>query len=75
MATVYPELKDAISEIRYDIDEDGAVTVADALTVLKRVAFANNYYLSEKEEVDLDGDGFATVSDALKVLRKAVGLI
>lgn len=75
MATVYPELKEALNEIRYDLDEDGKVTVADALAVLQRVAFASNYYLNEKEEADLDGDGFATVSDALKVLRKAVGLV
>ena len=74
MATVFPEVKDAVNAIRYDVDEDGVVTVADALAVLRRVAFSGDYYLREKEAADLDGDGLATVSDALSVLRRAAKL-
>ncbi len=74
MATVFPELIEAVDELRYDVDRDGDVTVADALAVLRRVAFPKNYYSSEKEEADFDRDGSATVADALSVLRRAAGL-
>ncbi len=58
-----------------DLDEDGEITVADALAALRisvRLAEPQGYQL---QAADIDGDGVITVSDALLILRKAAGLI
>ena len=56
-----------------DVDDDGEITVADALAAL-RISVG----LAEPEgyqslSADLDGDGVITVSDALRILRRAAG--
>ncbi len=75
MATVFPELAESLTSPNWDMDDDGKITVADALIVLKTAAFASDYSPEEHKKADFDSDGFATVADALMVLRKAVGLI
>ena len=58
-----------------DIDGDGAITVADALAVL-RVAAKLAPPTPELIAVgDIDGDGVITVADALAILRVAAKLV
>lgn len=54
-----------------DVDNDGAVTVSDALKALRIAAGVDAY----AAEADVDGDGSVTVSDALQILRCAMGFI
>ena len=74
MATVYPELKDAVRRPEGDVDGDGEVTVTDALASLRMAIDPKEYYDSEKRLADMDGDGEATVSDTLRILRCAAKL-
>lgn len=53
-----------------DIDGDGAVTVADALVVL-RASLRLTALPPDFEIGDMDGDGVLTVSDSLRILIKA----
>ena len=58
-----------------DMDGNGAITVSDALAVLRIAA----HLVAETPEAlrigDMDGDGTITVSDALRVLRIAARLV
>ena len=57
-----------------DLDDDGEITVADALAALRisvGIAEPQGY---QSMSADLDGDGAITVSDALRILRVAAGL-
>ena len=74
MATVLPELKAYVPDVRGDFDGDGELTVTDALSALRMSVYPNEYYSAEKRKVDVDDDGTATVSDALFILRAAAGL-
>ena len=74
MATVYPELKDAVRRPEGDVDGDGEVTVTDALASLRMAIDPKEYYDSEKRLADIDGDGEATVSDTLRIMRRAAKL-
>ena len=57
-----------------DMDGDGAVTVADALAVLRIAAKLSPETPEALATGDMDGDGAITVSDALRVLRVAAKL-
>ena len=59
-----------------DIDEDGTVTVADALAAL-RVAAKLTQFDNAKQwcAANCDGDIMITVADALAILRKAAKLV
>ena len=57
-----------------DVDCDGEVTVADALSVLRVAARLAPETPEVLRIADMDGDGFITVSDALRVLRIAAKL-
>ena len=74
MATVYPELKEAVRRPEGDVDGDGEVTVTDALAALRMALDPKEYYDHEKRLADMDGDGEATVSDTLRIMRRAAGL-
>ena len=74
MATVYPELKDAVRRPEGDVDGDGEVGVTDALAAMRMALSPEDYYASEKRAADMDGDGEPTVSDALRILRRSAGL-
>ena len=54
-----------------DVDNDGAVTVSDALKALRIAAGVDAY----AAEADVGGDGSVTVADALQILRCAMGFI
>jgi hypothetical protein len=58
-----------------DLDGDGSVTAAEALTVA-RYAIGTNTDLTPAQilAADMDGDGFLTIADALAIMRVAVGL-
>ena len=59
-----------------DIDEDGEVTVADALAALRMsVGLYEGVTAKRWFAADSDGDGDITVSDALRILRRAAGLM
>ncbi len=64
----------AAQQIKGDVDGDGEITVADALSVL-RVAARLAPSTPEMLAVgDIDGDGAITVADALSILRVAAKL-
>ncbi|MBR5769878.1 MAG: hypothetical protein IKX98_07215, partial [Clostridia bacterium] len=59
---------------RFDMNNDGKITVSDALMALRiaaRLAVADTLDVAAG---DSDGDGVITVADALNILRSAVGL-
>ena len=58
-----------------DMDGDGEITVADALTVLRIAAKLVNETPEALRIGDMDGDGEITVGDALTVLRIAAKLV
>jgi hypothetical protein len=58
-----------------DIDGDGAVTAAEALTVARfAVGSVTGLTPAQILAADMDGDGDLTMSDALAIMRRAVGL-
>ncbi|MBO4216980.1 MAG: dockerin type I repeat-containing protein, partial [Clostridia bacterium] len=57
-----------------DVDGDGEVTVADALTALRVALGLKTLPRRARLSGDLDGDGILTVSDALLILRRVAGL-
>ena len=61
--------------LKGDIDKDGAITVADALAVLRIAAALVPETQDAIDVADIDRDGEITVADALQVLRKSVKLI
>lgn len=57
-----------------DVDGDGDVTSADALSILRASSGLSTLSAAEVKAADVDGDGDATSSDALQVLRYSSGL-
>lgn len=59
----------------FDVDDDGEVTVADALAALRMaVGIGGGATAKRWFAADADGDGEITVSDALRILRRAAKL-
>ena len=58
-----------------DADEDGAVTSADALAVLRTTVMLDSMDQIHLDMCDVDKDGFLTAADALMILRRSTGLI
>lgn len=58
-----------------DIDEDGLITVSDALEVLRVSVGLSEYSEDKKDVYDVWSDGEVGVEDALGVLRSAIGII
>ena len=56
-----------VGERSGDANNDGNITVADAITALSGV-----FGKSECKNADVDGDGKITVQDALGIMRMAV---
>ena len=61
--------------LKGDIDKDGVITVADALTVLRIAAALVPGSQDAIDVADIDRDDEITVADALQILRKSVKLI
>ena len=57
-----------------DVDGDGEVTVADALSALRASVGLAELGEEAFAAADVDADGAITVSDALRILRAAAGL-
>ena len=57
-----------------DVDGDGEVTVADALTALRASVGLAELGEEAYAAADVDADGAITVSDALRILRAAAGI-
>ena len=57
-----------------DVDGDGSVTSADALTILRNSLELDELTDAQKKSADLDGDGKITSNDALTALRISLGL-
>ncbi|MBR4439250.1 MAG: hypothetical protein IKS88_01465, partial [Clostridia bacterium] len=63
------------SSVMYgDMDDDGQITVADALRALRIAAKLSNPTEDDMVRGDVDFDGEITVADALKILRVAARL-
>ena len=62
------------SNIIGDIDNDGKVTSADSLLILRQSVGLEHFTDIQIELADVDGDGKITSADALEVLRASVGL-
>ena len=58
-----------------DADGDGAVSVSDALIVLRFSMGLIEASALDTAAADMDGSGSVTVADALLILRKAMGII
>ncbi|MBR4636034.1 MAG: hypothetical protein IKO51_06670 [Clostridia bacterium] len=58
-----------------DVDEDGTVSVADALLVLRSAMGILELAPDQISLGDMNGDGSISVDDALVILRLAMGLI
>ena len=59
---------------RFDMNDDSAVTVGDALMALRIAAGLVAADTLDIAAGDADGDGEITVADALQILRAAIGL-
>ena len=59
---------------RFDMNNDGSVTVGDALMALRIAAKLVTADTLDIAAGDADGDGEITVADALRILRAAIGL-
>ena len=57
-----------------DVDNDGVLTSADALEILRASTGAKNLTPEQTKLADVDGDGVITSNDALMVLGYSVGL-
>ena len=58
-----------------DLDKDGMVTSADALSILRRSVGLESYSAEENDLADVDKDGNVTSADSLTVLRFSVNLL
>lgn len=56
-----------------DVDEDGTLTVLDALVILEAVSEERTLSLRQTKEADVDQDGEVTISDALMIMEHIVG--
>ncbi len=69
-------VSDETAGFRYgDVDNDGLVTAADALEVLKAVVNKTTLDDQQQKAADVDGDQSATAVDALYILKYVVGKI
>ena len=59
---------------RFDMNNDGKVSISDALMALRIAAGLVAGDTLDVAAGDADGDGAITVSDALQILRAAIGL-
>lgn len=57
-----------------DIDNDGKITSADSLLILRRSVGLEDFTLVQEEISDVDNDNSITSADALEVLRYSVSL-
>ena len=57
-----------------DLDGDSAITLSDALTILRASTGLAELTPEQTKIADVDGDGMITSSDALAVLRFSAGL-
>lgn len=58
-----------------DVDEDGSITAADALLVLKSVVSLQTLTTDQQTRADVDWDASITAADALLILKRVVNLI
>lgn len=58
----------------YDVDSDGAITVADAVLVLRQVVGLDAPTPRQRCAADVDADQQVSIADAIAVLRVAVGV-
>ena len=58
-----------------DVDQDGSITVADALLVLRCAMGLLELTPDQKLIADRDGDGIITATEALIIVRMSMGLI
>lgn len=57
-----------------DVDNDGSITSADALMILRSSLGLLDFSDNERKAADCDGDGDIASADALFVLRKSLGM-
>lgn len=55
-----------------DVDGDGAVTISDALMIMRNAMQLLEFTPAQAAAADMDGDGLITVEDALTALRAAI---
>ncbi len=65
---------DPLGSLSGDVDQNGTVTVTDALTVLRAAVGLDALDETKTALADMDHDGVVSVVDALSILRIAVGL-
>lgn len=56
-----------------DVDEDGEITVLDALTILQEASGEIDLSSRQMAQADVDRDGKITVSDALRIMEFIIG--
>lgn len=63
------------SRLPGDVDDDGRITVADAILALRAaVGLASGWSDDRQAAADVDGDGRVDLTDVIQILRAAVGL-
>ena len=65
----------AASQLRGDVDQDGTVTVRDALMALQAAAETITLSSAQAALADVDGTAGVTANDALMILQCATGKI
>ena len=69
------DLKEPTSEYTYsDLDNDGKITSADSLLILRASVKLENFDEVKTKLADVDGNCNVSSADALEVLRASVGL-
>ena len=58
-----------------DVDQNGEVTITDAVLALRRAMLINDLTYLQMYYADMDKDGSVTIIDALLILRRAMGII
>ena len=58
-----------------DVDENGEITVVDALMTLQAAAEAIPLDHPQQQDADVNGDAAVTAEDALLILKYATGAI
>ncbi len=56
-----------------DVDDDEAITVNDAVYILKFIVGKINFTEVQRSAADVDGDNYVTVNDAVYILKFIVG--
>lgn len=60
---------------RGDVDQDGEVTISDALLAMRFAMGIISLTEFQQQIGDVDGDGEVTISDALIIMRAAMGIV